>query len=152
MLTKISNHGPYSDEIDLHWGTKGLLEPDCEPVVAGAFVEGISERDLLIVVPWQQADLMSGKVGDQAPLSPILQWDLPYGVARPKHVQCGRHERILKPSTVALRDSKFGGTSRGTQGTQRIRTKETDFITSPEVLHEELVPCLDMIIKIPGWR
>jgi len=65
MLAKILDHGPYSKEIDVHGGTKGLLESGSklEPGFVTALVEGVSEGDLLFVISWQQPYLVSGKVG-----------------------------------------------------------------------------------------
>jgi len=62
VLAKISDHGPYSNELNWHGGAKGLLEPIGECLVVGGLVEAISKGDLLVVVPWQQADLVSEKV------------------------------------------------------------------------------------------
>ena len=97
MLAKIWNHGPYSEEIDLYRGAEGLLESGSELIFA-ILVEVISELDLVIVVPWQQADLVSGKVGrenESRPVPSLEREGLPCGVAQPRHVRCGRHERIL---------------------------------------------------------
>jgi len=54
MLMKMSDHVPYSNEIDMHGGTKGLLEScsKLEPNFVGAFVEAISKCDLLLIVSW----------------------------------------------------------------------------------------------------
>jgi len=52
-LEKTSDHGPYSNEINVHGGAKGPLEPGSklEPSFVGALVKAVSKRDLLIVVP-----------------------------------------------------------------------------------------------------
>ena len=103
MLVKILDYGPYSKEIDMHGGTKGLLESGSklEPGFVTALVEGVGKGDLLIIISWQQAYLVSGKVGREIKfwivlLGPVLEWErLPCGVARPRHVRYRRHERIL---------------------------------------------------------
>jgi len=68
---KVADHGPHSEEIDGHGGAKGLFEfrSEIDPSFVGALVEGISKCDLLIVVSWQQADLVSGKVGRETEFS-----------------------------------------------------------------------------------
>ena len=70
MLTEILDHGPYSNELNWHAATKGLLESLSEltPRIVGARVELIGKCDLLVVVPWQQADLVSEKVGRETTL------------------------------------------------------------------------------------
>jgi len=64
-LVKRADHGPQSKEIDFHGDTKGLLESGSklEPGLVTMLVEGVGKGDLLIVVSWQQADLISGGVG-----------------------------------------------------------------------------------------
>ena len=59
------DHEPYSNEIDLHGGTKGLLEScsKLESSFVGALVEAISKCDLLVVVSWQKSYLVSGEIG-----------------------------------------------------------------------------------------
>jgi len=42
--------------------------------------------------------------------------------------------------------------SRGKLGTHGRRTKEADLVPSPVVLHEELVSCPDVLVKVPGRR
>ena len=54
----MSRHGPYSEEIYFHGGTKGPLESFGEVLFVVAFVEIISKCHLVFVVPWQQTDLM----------------------------------------------------------------------------------------------
>jgi len=63
-LAKRTDHGPHSNEIDAHWGTKGLLESGSKlvPDFVTALVESISKSDLLIVVSWQKAYLLSRNV------------------------------------------------------------------------------------------
>ena len=103
MLAEILDHGPYSKEIYVHGGTKGLLETGSklEPSFITALVECISKRDLFVVVSGQQPNLLSGKVSREIEflvvlLGPVLEWEsLPCGEARPRHVRCRRHERIL---------------------------------------------------------
>ena len=72
MLTKISDHGPYSNELDWHGGAKGPLERVGELLVVGGPVEFIGKCDLLVVVSWQQADLLSGNGGRRAKLRLVL--------------------------------------------------------------------------------
>ena len=50
----ISDHGPYSEEIDLHGGAEGPFEPHgkLKPGFIGALEEAVSEGDLFVVVPW----------------------------------------------------------------------------------------------------
>ena len=64
MLVKRADHGPHSNEIDFHGNTKGPLESGSKlgPRFVTALVEGVGKGNLLIVVSWQQADLVSGKV------------------------------------------------------------------------------------------
>jgi len=50
------------------------------------------------------------------------------------------------------RDNQLDKLSRGKQGTRRLRTKETDFVPSLVILHEELVPILNVLVKVPGRR
>ena len=61
----MSDHGPYSNEIDVHGGTKGLLESGSkvEPSFVGALVEAISKCDLLVVVSWQKSYLDPREIG-----------------------------------------------------------------------------------------
>ena len=47
----------------MHGGAEGPLEPVGELLVVGRLVKVISKRDLLVVVPRQQTDLVSEKVG-----------------------------------------------------------------------------------------
>jgi len=63
-LEKISDHEPYSNEINVHGDTKSLLESfsKLKPSFVSALVEAVCEGDLLIVVPCQQTDLVAGKV------------------------------------------------------------------------------------------
>jgi hypothetical protein len=64
MSMKVSDHGPYSNEINAHGGTKSLLESGSkvEPSLVGALIEGIRKGDQLIVVPRQQPYLVSGEL------------------------------------------------------------------------------------------
>ena len=61
MLFKISGHGPYSNEINVHRGTERPLKSGgkLEPSFVSALVEGIGEGDLFIVVSRQQPYLIS---------------------------------------------------------------------------------------------
>jgi hypothetical protein len=64
LLAKTSDHGPYSNKIDMgDVCAEGLLESDGKffTVFVGAFVEGISKGDLLFVVRLQQPDLFAGE-------------------------------------------------------------------------------------------
>ena len=99
----VADHGPHSKEIDGHGGTKRPLESfsKIDPSFVGALVEAVGKWDLFIVVPWQQANLVSGNAGRETKfrlelLGPALEWEsLPCGEARPRHVRYRRHERIL---------------------------------------------------------
>jgi len=59
-----SDHGPYSNEIDVDWRAKGPLESggELEPNFVSSLVESVSEWDLLLVVSWQQANLVVGGI------------------------------------------------------------------------------------------
>jgi len=86
-------------------------------------------------------------------LAPALEWgSLLCGVVLPRHVRYKRHERILieKHQRFAPRGNQFGMLSRGKQVNISLRTKETDPVPSPIVLHEELVSRPDMLVKIPS--
>ena len=98
MLLKISDHEPYSDELDWHGRAKGPLESvsKFDPSIVGALIEAIGKCDLLVVVSWQQADLISEKAGCETKLRLEVEWEvLPRGAFLLRHVQCGHHERIL---------------------------------------------------------
>jgi len=103
MFANIGNHGPHSKEIDVHGSTKGFLEPisKLDPSFVLTLVEAVSKGDLLIVVPWQQANLVAGEVRREvefrlALLGPDPELEsLPCAVVQPGHVRCRRHERIL---------------------------------------------------------
>ena len=160
----MSDHGPYSDEIDVHGGTKGLLESGgkLKPSFVDAFIEAVSKGDLLVVVSWQESNLVSGGIGRETNLTcatillaPALEWgSLLCGAALPKHVRYKRHERILieKCQRFAPRGDQFCKLSRGKRGNISLRTEETDLVPIPIVLHEELVPRPDMLVEIPGQQ
>ena len=53
MIVGIPDHGPHSEEVYFHGGTKCLLESFSELVIVGFLVEVVCECDLFVVVPWQ---------------------------------------------------------------------------------------------------
>jgi len=80
MLANISDYRPYSEEIDLHGGAIRPLESGRKLFIV-VLVEAISKTDLFIIVPWQQTDLVSGKVGHGIKfrlvlLGPVLDWGI----------------------------------------------------------------------------
>jgi len=54
MFAKVSDHGPYSKEINWYGSAEGPLEPGgkLEPSFVGALVEAVSKGDLFVVVSW----------------------------------------------------------------------------------------------------
>lgn len=66
-LAETPDHEPYSNEINVHGGTKGPFEPGgkFEPGLVSALVKRISKGDLFVVVPGQESDLVSGEPQDQ---------------------------------------------------------------------------------------
>ena len=103
MLAKISDHGPYSNELNWYGDAKSPVESVSKgnPSIVGALVEIICKCDLFFIVPWQQADLFSEKGGRKVKvrlvlLGLVLEWViLPCGAFLLRHVRCGHHGRIL---------------------------------------------------------
>ena len=62
----MSDHGPDSDEINFYGSAKVLLESGgkVEPGFVGTLVEIVSKWDLLLVVSWQQPNLLAGKLNE----------------------------------------------------------------------------------------
>ena len=67
LSTKTSDHGPYSNKINVDGRAKGTLKSGgkLETGSIGAFIEGISKGDLFFVVSRQQPNLVAGEMGEK---------------------------------------------------------------------------------------
>lgn len=82
---------------------------------------------------------------------PVPEWGiLPCGAFPLRHARCGRHEKILIKNYYRADRAQLGKPLAENMEHRWLRTEEADSVTSLVVLHEEFVPSLDMVAKIPS--